>query len=813
MPFELRGQCVWQTEPEELIKCHDTPEEARANLAALQANVKDGQENTNVGMGTFMPAARLDINFNGQESIHYQEAALSPIASTDDTPMTGKAWNVTVIGPNSPDDIVTVDNKTYLRSKNKRYYDIAGLEAAVESGVFNDIQVFDNHLTDAEFEQKQGMRSADSELLGAIVSPYWDAKTYSIMGTGKIIKEDLSRKILNAHDADVLNIFGLSVDTSPIMGEDIQIGSEFFPTVSGIASASSVDLVSKPAAGGKFNRVLAAENIKESGKTQRGIETMERAELEKMIGEITLTQMEEREKEQRAKDREEAKIRSEEDEAQKLKDEEDEQARLQKEEETKAEEVITLEEKFQVLESQVLLVNRLNESQLSVASKGIVSQAFTGKIIKADELDTMIKTVQEAQASMDTTGRVTESGNIRETVITAGQNEDDNFTLDFMRFMMGNTAFKALEHNQDEITLERMPEAYNSWRKNKTSLGRTPKMSQWAYQILGGDPMISDRAYEAVTTSSMSSIVKDAVNILIANDYSKREKWWEPIVKTEEVDTIDDATLVRLFGLNTLDVINEGAAYGEMEWSDQEETSSFVKRGGFVGVTLEAMLKDKTNSIRTLPTRLSNSWFNSISLRVAAVFTNNSDTGPVLSDSGALFNATVATTTGGHANLLTAALSFTSWDATYTAMTKQTDRVEGAGAQLGMENAPKFLLVPTDLRATALQIRNSEQLPGSANNDINPHFQGFEVIVVPRWTDTNDWAAVADPNLSAAIWLIFVSGNTVPSIFTADNDSAGAMFTNDQLRWKVRQMTYRFSATYDNAPISDFRGLHKNNVT
>ena len=788
MPFELRGQCVWQTEPEELIKCHDTPEEARANLAALQANVKDAQESIR----------------------NYQEAALAPIP---DAPMTGKSWDVTVMGPNSPDDIITgPDGTKYLKSKNKRLYTLSGLEAAVNDGIFNGVQVFDNHLTDKEFETRQGMRSADSELLGAIVEPYWDAETSSVKGTQKIIKEDLSKKILNAHEAGILGIFGLSVDTSPIMGQDVQIDNEFYPVVSGITKVTSVDLVSKPAAGGKFNRVLAAENIKESGKTQRGIETMEIDDLKTLIGQTVLEQIEAKDKADRAKAREEAKTKEEEEaEAERLRLEAE--ANQANNNEGDNEQVTALEEKLELVESQILLASRLNESQMSVASKGIISQAFSGKVIKTDELDAMIKTVQEAQAGIDPSGRVIENGNARETVITPGQNEDDNFTLDFMRFMMGNAAFKALEHNQDEITLERMPEAYNSWRKNKTSLGRTPKMSQWAYQILGGDPMISDRAYEAVTTSSMSSIVKNTVNILIANDYSKREKWWEPIVKTEEVDTIDDATLVRLFGLNTLDVINEGAAYGEMEWSDQEETSSFVKRGGFVGVTLEAMLKDKTNSIRTLPTRLSNSWFNSISLRVAAVFTNNSDTGPVLSDSGALFNATVATTTGGHANLLTAALSFTSWDATYTAMTKQADQIEGAGAQLGMENAPKFLLAPTDLRATALQIRNSEQLPGSANNDINPHFQNFEVIIVPRWTDTNDWAAVAGPNLSAAIWLIFVSGNTVPSIFTADNDSAGAMFTNDQLRWKVRQMTYRFSATYDNAPISDFRGLHKNNVT
>lgn len=790
MPFELRGNCVWKLDPDELVKCHDTAEEARAQLAVLQANV--------------------------QESIrNYQEAALSPIA---DTPMTGKSWNVTIMGPSSPGDIVTVGNKKYLPSKNKRYYDLAGLEAAVGAGIFNDIQVFDNHLTDTEWEQKQGMRSADSELLGAIVDPYWDAETSSIKGTHKIIKRDLATKILDAHEANILNIFGLSVDTVPIMGEDIQIGNEFFPVVSGIAEVTSVDLVSKPAAGGKFNRVLAAENNRESENTQRGIETMERDELEQLIGKISLEKMETREKEQRAKDRE-AKAKKEEDE-EKLRLEEE---RLRLEEEANETdndrdepETVSLE-KFQVLECTVMLTNRLNESQLSVPSKSIVSQAFSGRTFKADELDAMIKTVQEAQAGTDITGRVTENGSVRETVITSGMDGAERATIDFMRIALGNTGFQELEHNDNDVVKLRLPEAFTAWKNgsNKDNLGRTPRLSEWIYNCVGGNPFIPSevqpRSKEAITTSNMTSIVKNTVNLMIANDYSVKNRWWEPIVKTEEVDNIDTATLIRLHGLNDLSVVDEGAPYVELDWADQEETASFVKRGNYVGVTLETMLNDKVAAIRTLPKRLSDSWFNTISARVAAVFTNNSNIGPVLSDTGALFNATATSTTGGHANLLTAALSFASWGASRTAMRAQTDQVEGAGKKLLIN--PKFLLIPDDLETTAIQIRNSEKDPDNAENAVNPHFGKFEIIVVPEWTDANDWATVADPNEAAALFLIFLTGNTVPSIFTADDDTGGAMFTNDQLRWKVRQMSYRFSSVYDNAPVSDFRGLHKNNVT
>jgi len=183
----------------------------------------------------------------------------------------------------------------------------------------------------------------------------------------------------------------------------------------------------------------------------------------------------------------------------------------------------------------------------------------------------------------------------------------------------------------------------------------------------------------------------------------------------------------------------------------------------------------------------------------------------VLADVGALFNATAATSAAGHANLLTTALSFTSFGAARTAMMKQTDQTLGTGEKLLID--PKYLLVPVDLETIANQIRNTEFVPGSANNDVNPFYQKIEPVVVPTWTDPNNWALVGDPVEFPAIWLIFLRGRRVPELFAADNEQGGAMFTNDTLRYKVRMLTFQYSSTYTCAPVSDFRPLHKSNVT
>ena len=143
-------------------------------------------------------------------------------------------------------------------------------------------------------------------------------------------------------------------------------------------------------------------------------------------------------------------------------------------------------------------------------------------------------------------------------------------------------------------------------------------------------------------------------------------------------------------------------------------------------------------------------------------------------------------------------------------MRKQTDKKLGAGSRILIE--PRYLLVPADLETTAIQIRNSEMLPGSGNNDINPYYQKFDVVVVPEWTDANNWALVADPITYPQIFDVKVRGYEVPRIFEAGDETSGAVFTNDTWRWKARLMTFRFSSTYDCLPVADFRGLHKNNV-
>ena len=325
--------------------------------------------------------------------------------------------------------------------------------------------------------------------------------------------------------------------------------------------------------------------------------------------------------------------------------------------------------------------------------------------------------------------------------------------------------------------------------------------------MAGGDPWKARRT----EANDVSSITKNAINLFVAATYAGKDEWWKDIVTEIEVEHIDDVTLINQYGLSNLSIVPQSTDYQDLQIADTEETASSVKYGNTVSVALEDMLKDKVGGLARIPGLLADSWYNTQSALVAAVFTIESGIGPTLTDTGALFNATATTSAGGHANLSLTAFTFTTFGAARTAMMKQTSRVLGVGRRL-TTNRPRYVLGPVDLETAALQVRNSEYLPNSANNDVNPYYQQFDFIPVPEWTDTDNWACVADKNEYPAIYMVYTRGYRVPEIYEAGDQASGTMFTADVLKWKVRLFTYRFSSTYTCAPVADFRGLHKSNV-
>ena len=114
-------------------------------------------------------------------------------------------------------------------------------------------------------------------------------------------------------------------------------------------------------------------------------------------------------------------------------------------------------------------------------------------------------------------------------------------------------------------------------------------------------------------------------------------------------------------------------------------------------------------------------------------------------------------------------------------MMKQTN---SADKRLGIK--PRYLLLPPDLYWTAVTILNSTLLPGSQNNDANPLQGMLEPIVVPQFSDAKDYYLMADPAQIESLEVGFINGQETPELLVQDNPTAGSVFTNDAISYKVR---------------------------
>lgn len=725
------------------------------------------------------------------------------------TEKTGREWEVTIIGARGDDSLVTVDGKEYVKSKNGRLYLVDALKESAP--MWEGVKVYDNHMTQAEFEAKQGMRSPSNEWLGTIVQPRWDAAKRRLVGVFKVVEENLAKKLKSAYDQNVLSAIGLSIDTFPILGNDVMVENKRMPTIEGFRKILSVDLVGDPAAGGAFERIIAAKT------NTRGVDMNEETkdEIRAIVAEMF-------EKQPEAVTEEGIKAIVAETLAEALQNTGDEP---ENDEPAEVPEVIAEAiQEAKLAKAELALVRALESAKLTAKHEEVVKGQFEGKVFEADDLNKLIKTLKEAEAEADPTGRVSENGNHRGNNMEVFD-EADKRAMAFMYKLAGGNINKLDAHESDMVQ-ERVQESafYKSWVNNsRPDIRYNGRMSELVRDMLGGAWNLDDASYQEAST--LATVIKNTVNIMTAVDYAGQNRWYEQIADIVESDNpIDDFTFARLFGTDNLDVVAKGAAYTEMTLDDEEETASHVKHGNYIPVHLEDLMADKIQYYRSLPSRLANSWYNTLSAKVAAVFTVNSAAGPVLSDTGALFNATAATTAGGHANLLTTALSYSAYDAVITAMLNQTDQPLGTGRKL-TDMGQFYTLIPTGLRTTANQIANSELVPGQyggatdagefqTQNQYGPNSGEMRMkpIIVPEWTDADNWAVVARYRGQSPIKLVFPMGMRTPQIFTSNSETEGAMFTNDTIRFKVRMMTYRYSATYDCAPVVDWRLLHKSNV-
>jgi hypothetical protein len=336
------------------------------------------------------------------------------------------------------------------------------------------------------------------------------------------------------------------------------------------------------------------------------------------------------------------------------------------------------------------------------------------------------------------------------------------------------------------------------------------------YLMLTGDDELHGGYFpnraRLATTADFTGLVKNALNKIVTNQWDELGRagydWWQRITVQEQFSSLQGITGTLVGTVGSLPTVAEGGEYTELAIGDSPETASFVKYGGYIPLTLELIDRDETRKLRAYPRELANAGLRKISSLVAAIFTDNTAVGPTMADTGALFNNTVVTTAGGHANLLVTALSAAEWEVVSTAVYNQPMLIKNAAGLYGTGSKqainPKYCLVPRALELTAKNILyNSWWAADNRHHENLLQGEQGDVVTVPEWTDATDWAAVCDPRIAPAIYVGTRFG-IMPEVFIAGNELSPAVFMNDEHRLKVRH----FLAVW----VNDFRPLHKSNV-
>jgi hypothetical protein len=435
-----------------------------------------------------------------------------------------------------------------------------------------------------------------------------------------------------------------------------------------------------------------------------------------------------------------------------------------------------------------LLVAQLKASTLPAAACANIRTRFSGRLFDPAELENEIENTRLLAASL-TGGKIVQGpGRVSEMYDTRDQ----------------------LQAAADDL--------FGAEREPRLAGLKPARLSgiRELYLVLTGDVDMHDGYHpdrvRLATTADFSGLVKNSMNKVIVNRWQELGEagynWWQRVCSVEHFDTLQQITGTLVGTVGDLPEVAERGEYQELVVGDSPETADWKKYGGYIPLTLELIDRDETRKLKAYPRELAAAGLRKISSLVSAVFTANSGIGPTLADGGALFNATVVTTAGGHKNLLTAALSAAEWDTACTAVYNQPILIKNAAGLYGtgsrMAVNPRFLLVPRQLQLTAMKVLYPS-LENAANiySENMQRGQPGDVVTVPEWTDATNWAAVCDPRISPAIFIGERFG-IMPEIFLAGDELSPAVFTHDEHRLKVRH----FLAVW----VNDFRQLHKSNV-
>jgi hypothetical protein len=416
------------------------------------------------------------------------------------------------------------------------------------------------------------------------------------------------------------------------------------------------------------------------------------------------------------------------------------------------------------LQFQNVMEAKLTDSKLPEPGKKLVRRAFENVVGTPELLDAEIVSVREALAATAATGRI--SG-----YVVPGLDTADKAQLAMDRMLgvkaaasSGVAAFRGVRE---------------------------------AYSFLTGDSDLTllrqgagafYRVSEAFASTDFPNLLLNSMTKKLLQDWAELGMGGLDLLYTTSTVTnykLQDRVRDGMFP--ELPIVAENAPYLELaKFTDERVNYQVVNRGGVVTISEQTIRNDDLGAITRVPNKLTRAGHRTLKNFISQFFIAN---GSYMPDGVNIFDTT-------HANLGSAPLSQDALIVAEQALMKQTEKDSGERLGLSLD----WLMVPIELKNVAIQI-NQTNTAGA-----NAFYQRFganneRIIVNEKLTDATDWYYGTLPNNAPFLEMGFLDGIVEPQIFLANNPVVGAMFTNDQIQYKVKQV---FGGAF-----IDYRGVGK----
>lgn len=608
------------------------------------------------------------------------------------------------------------------------------------------------------------------------------------------------------------DVLGLSID-SRIKGFDVVVDEFTVIWVTQIVSCSSVDVVTYPAAGGKFIRAVA-------GLYQQPKEDVMnwKEKLLAMIGKANPALLE-------GKDR----AAMSDEEVVQLAQMAMEKPATIPADDTRAAQGMTPEQvekkikddigaalsEFGKETEQRAACSRLLESQLSSSKLPALTQArlatrFENRVFAKEELETAIKDEKEYLAAMSGPPAFDIGDQSR---LVAGLN-----TLGKIQIAMDRSFGLTQEDMQGFARMERLDHKpfFGDLRaaQDFSGFNDVPAFGglREMYVFLTGDHEITGRfnranlpadlrAAQDITSATFSYAIGNTLHRRLLKDYREANFQEDLLISIRKpVPDFKTQEAVKVGYFSDLDSVDpETGDYQEIgPVTDEEATYVVGQKGNILTITRKMIINDDQSLVSRLVSRLGRAARRTHAKYVWDLFIDNAN----CSDGTAWF-------TSGHGNLGAAALTFATALIAYKALANMTEK--DSDEKIGLLDSPSVkptLFGPVALMETVETIALDEFY--YASNDLtaktrNPLKGKVNPAIVSLLADVNDWGLILPASEVDHIEMGYLNGRQEPEMFVADAPQSEQVFVADKIRHKIRH-------EYAGTPV-DYVGAYKAVVT